>query len=96
MSAANAVPSPGRTLRVLALALCASPLFVLVAVVLVLPPSEGELSLPVGLVVLALVAAAGVPSMLFHVLVRRSTVDRVRTGLESGGARSSLEEGLAA
>ncbi|WP_370208343.1 hypothetical protein [Aeromicrobium sp.] len=165
MSAANAVPSPGRTVRVLALALCTSPVVMLVAVLVVLPPSEGELSLPVALGVLALVAAAfalaqvvgyraaplppglgeaearrrsvaayqtlmmlrfvvtevpvilgialafsldqgpwpfvlavvaGVPSMLFHVLVRRSSVDRVRAGLESGGARSSLDEALAA
>ncbi len=96
MSAANAVPSPGRTLRVLALALCASPLFVLVAVLVVLPPSEGGLSLPVAAGVLALVVAAGMPSVLLHLLVRRSPVDRVRAGLESGGARSYLDEALAA
>jgi hypothetical protein len=165
MSAANAAPSPGRSLRVLGLVLGTQPLVVLVAVLVVLPPDSGELTLPVAAAVLALVAAgfvvaqtvgyraaalppgldeadarhrslaayqqamilrfvvtevpvivslalafsidqgpwpfvlavvAGVPSILFHVLVRRSGVDRVRSALESGGARSHLDEALAA
>lgn len=37
---------------------------------------------------------AGVPAMLFHLLPTRRVVDRVRLGLESGGARSYLPEAL--
>lgn len=44
MSAAPSAPSPGRSLRILAFTLCTSPVIVLVAILFVLPPAEGELS----------------------------------------------------
>ena len=163
MSAATPAPSPGRSLRLLALSLVTSPVIVLVAVLFVLPPGEGELS-PVGAVIalgavaigflaaqtigyrvtalepgldegearrasllafqttmflrfalteapiiaalalsfvldegpwpLVVAVVAGVPAMLFHVLVRPSTIERVRAGLEARGARSYLAEAL--
>lgn len=164
MSAANAAPSPGRSLRALGLVLAAQPVVVLVAILFVLPPTGGTSSLAVAalvavLAVAGLVAAQaiggrtaplpagldepephrgslaahqqgmilrfvitgaaiivslalsfvvdlgpwpfalgvvlGVPSMLFHVLVRQPTIERVRTGLGAGGTRSYLGEALA-
>lgn len=60
MSAARAVPSTGRSLRVLAVALGTQPLVVLVAVPLVLPPDRGASTLPVAALVVGLVAAGSV------------------------------------
>lgn len=163
MSVAQPAPSPGRSLRVLALTLGTSPLIVLVAILFVLPPDQGELSVlgaaaALGAVVLGFLAAqtigyrvaalepgldeaaarrasvqafqttmilrfvlteapliaalalsfvldegpwpfvlavvVGVPSMLFHVLVRPRTIERVRAGLEARGARSYVAEAL--
>jgi hypothetical protein len=43
---------------------------------------------------LVVAVVAGVPAMLFHVLVRPSTIERVRAGLEARGARSYLAEAV--
>jgi hypothetical protein len=55
MSGAPVASSPGRSLRLLAFALLTSPVVMLVAVLVVLPPDQGELALPVAAGVLAAV-----------------------------------------
>lgn len=161
----DARPPVARASRLLALSVSAAPVFMLVAVLFVVPADGTELSVPVLLAVLAgvgagfvlaetlgyraeplppglseaearrrslvtfqsrqmirllfteapviaaialtfvldegpwpmvVATAAGVPSMLFHLVPTRRGVDRLGLALESGGARSYLPEALEA
>ena len=76
-----------QTRQLVRVALTEIPVVVAVALTFVL--DEGPWPMVVATV-------AGVPAMLYHLLPSRRVVDRVRLGLESGGARSYLPEALGA